>query len=143
MSEMNFAVKISLAAAGFYLLAGMLIGVVKYRWTMRSAEHRAPVYIDIAHRAAFLYSFAALVIAALLKHNAFADTVLLPATLAVLTFFSLTILGYLLTGLRDETENLFSKRNFLTTWFMYALIAAEIGGFTIIFAGFLIRTFAW
>ena len=30
-SEMNFAVKISLTAAGFYQLAGMLIGVVKYR----------------------------------------------------------------------------------------------------------------
>ena len=53
---------------------------------MLSAEHRAPVYIDIAHRAAFLYSFAALVIAELLEHNAFADAVLLPATLAVLIF---------------------------------------------------------
>lgn len=142
MSEISLAVKISLAAAGFYLLAGMLIGVVKYRRTMQSAEHRAPVYIDIAHRAAFLYSFAALVIAKLLEHNAFTNATLLPATLAVLTFFSLTILGYLLTGLKNETENLFSERNFLTTWFMYALIAAEITGFIIIFAGFLIRTFA-
>lgn len=140
-SEMNFAVKISIAAAGFYLLAGMLIGVVKYRRTMQDAEHRAPVYIDIAHRAAFLYSFAALVIAKLLEHNFFTDAVLLPAMLALLTFFSLTIHGYLLTGLKNETENLFSERNFLTTWFMYALIVAEIGGFVIIFAGFLIRTF--
>lgn len=138
---MSYAVKISLAAAGFYLLTGMLIGVIKYRRTMRSAEHRAPVYIDIAHRAALLYSFAALVVSKLLEHNAFTDAVLLPATLAVLTFFSLTILGYLLTGLKNETENLFSERNFVTTWFMYALIAAEIIGFIIIFAGFLVRTF--
>ncbi len=138
---MNFAVKISLAAAGLYLLAGMLISVVKYRLTMRSAEHRAPVYIDIAHRAAFLYSFAALVVAQLLEHNFFTNAVLLPATLAVLTFFSLTILGYLLTGLKNETENLFSERNFLTTWFMYALIVTEISGFVIIFAGFLLRMF--
>lgn len=138
---MSYAVKISLAAAGFYLLTGMLIGVIKYRRTMRSAEHRAPVYIDIAHRAALLYSFAALVVSKLLEHNAFTDAVLLPVTLAVLTFFSLTILGYLLTGLKNETENLFSERNFVTTWFMYALIAAEIIGFIIIFAGFLVRTF--
>lgn len=140
-SEISFTVKISLSAAGFYLLAGMLIGVVKYWRTMRSAEHRAPVYIDIAHRAAFFYSFAALVISKLLEYNAFSGAVLLPATLAVLTFFSLTILGYLLTGLKNETENLFSERNFVTTWFMYALIASEITGFMIIFAGFLVRTF--
>ena len=138
---MNFALKISLTASGIYLLGGMLIGIIKYRKTMQSAEHRAPTYIDIAHRAAFLYSFAALTIAKLLEHNTFTDAMLLPATLAVLTFFSLTILGYLLTGLKNETENLFNERNFLTTWFMYALIAAEIGGFIIIFIGFLTKFF--
>ena len=139
---MSFAVKISLAAAGFYLLTGMLVGVIKYRQTMQSADHRAPIYIDIAHRASLFYSFAALVISHLLEHNAFSQAVLLPSTLAVLMFFSLTILGYFLTGMKNETDNLFSERNFVTTWFMYALIAGEIGGFVIIFAGFLVRTFA-
>lgn len=138
---MNISVKISLAAAGFYLLAGMIIGVIKYRKMMRSAEHRAPVYIDIAHRAAFLYSFAALVMAKLLEENAFVEITLIPATIIVLIFFSLTILGYLTTGLKDKTENLFRERNFTTTWFIYALIAAEIGGFIIIFIGFLTKIF--
>ena len=138
---MNISVKISLAAAGFYLLAGMIIGVIKYRKMMRSAEHRAPVYIDIAHRAAFLYSFAALVMAKLLEENAFVEITLIPATIIVLIFFSLTILGYLTTGLKDKTENLFRERNFTTTWFIYALIAAEIGGFIIIFFGFLTKIF--
>ena len=58
---MSLAVKITLAASGIYLLTGMLIGIVKYRRIMTSAGHRAPVYIDIAHRAALMYSFAALV----------------------------------------------------------------------------------
>lgn len=138
---MNISVKISLTAAGFYLLAGMIIGVIKYRKTMQSAEHRAPVYIDIAHRAAFLYSFAALVMAKLLEENAFAEMLLLPATIIVLIFFSLTILGYLMTGLRNQTENVFRERNFMTTWFMYALIATEIGGFFTIFCGFLTKIF--
>lgn len=138
---MNISVKISLAAAGFYLLAGMIIGVIKYRKMMRSAEHRAPVYIDIAHRAAFLYSFAALVMAKLLEENAFVEITLIPATIIVLIFFGLTILGYLTTGLKDKTENLFRERNFTTTWFIYALIAAEIGGFIIIFFGFLTKIF--
>jgi hypothetical protein len=139
---MNIAVKISLAAAGFYLLAGMLIGVVKYRRMMQSAEHQAPVYIDIAHRAAFFYSFAALVMARLLEQNAFPEIVLVSASAAVLIFFTLTILGYLATGLKNSTDNLFRQRNFTTTWFMYALIAAEVFGFLIIFIGFLIKTFA-
>lgn len=138
---MNISVKISLAAAGFYLLAGMIIGVVKYRKMMRSAEHCAPVYIDIAHRAAFLYSFAALVMAKLLEENSFPEITLIPSTIIVLIFFSLTILGYLMTGLKNKTENLFSERNFTTTWFMYALIGAEIGGFIIIFIGFLTKIF--
>jgi hypothetical protein len=139
---MNIAVKISLAAAGFYLLAGMLIGVVKYRRMMQSAEHQAPVYIDIAHRAAFFYSFAALVMARLLEQNALPEIVLVSASAAVLIFFTLTILGYLATGLKNSTDNLFRQRNFTTTWFMYALIAAEVFGFLIIFIGFLIKTFA-
>lgn len=138
---MILTVKIAVAAAGFYLLAGMLIGVVKYRQTMHSAEHRASTYVDIAHRAAFLYSFAALVIAKLLETNAFTETVLTPATLLVLLFFTLTISGYLVEGIRNRTDNLFRERNFTTTWFMYALIAAEIGGFSVIFAGFLRRAF--
>lgn len=138
---MNLALKISLTASGVYLLAGMLIGIIKYRKTMQSAEHRAPAYIDIAHRAAFLYSFAALTIAKLLEQNALSDSILFPATTSILIFFSLTIIGYLITGLKDETDNLFREKNFLTTWFMYGLIAAEIGGFIIILGGFLIRIF--
>ena len=60
---MSLAIKISLLASGLFLLMGMLTGVLKYQRIMTSPEHRAPVYVDIAHRAAFLYSFAMLVIA--------------------------------------------------------------------------------
>jgi hypothetical protein len=66
---MSFAIKISLLSSGLFLLAGMLIGILKYQRIMTSAEHRAPVYVDIAHRAAFLYSFAMLVIAKLMEFN--------------------------------------------------------------------------
>lgn len=138
---MSLAVKISLAAAGFYLLAGMLLGVLKYRRIMRSASHRAPVYIDIAHRAALMYSFASLVMARLLEENAYAERVLVGATVLVLIFFTVTILGYLAHGLRDDTDNIFAERNFTTTWYMYALIAAEVGGFGVILLGFLRKQF--
>jgi hypothetical protein len=133
---MNPAIKLSLAASGAFLLVGMLLGVVKYRRIMSSAEHRAPVYIDIAHRAALLYSFAALVIARLLEYSPYSTRVQLVAAGAPIIFFALTITGYAAHGFRDDTENLFSERNFVTTWFMYALIAGEIGGVSVVLWGF-------
>jgi hypothetical protein len=134
---MSLAVKISVAAAGLYLLAGMLLGVIKYRRIMTSAGHRAPVYIDIAHRAAFMYSFAALVIARLLESSPYSERVQVGAAGLVLAYFTVTILGYTAHGLRDDTENIFAERNLTTTWFMYTLIAAEVGGLGVILWGFL------
>ena len=140
---MSPAVKISLAASGLYLLVGMLFGVVKYAKIMRSAEHRAPVYIDIAHRAAFMYSFAALVMAKLLEHSPYTARVQLGALGLVLLFFTLTIVGYFAVGLRDRTDNLFRRRNFTTTWYMYLLIAGEIGGLAVILWGFVSTQFSF
>ena len=133
---MSLAVKIAYAASGVFLLAGMLLGIVKYRRTMGSAEHRAPVYVDIAHRAALLYSFAALVIARLLEFSPYSERVQLAAAGVPLAFFALTIAGYASHGLRDDTENIFAERNFITTWFMYALITGEIGGVLVVLWGF-------
>ena len=138
---MSLAVKISLLASGIYLLVGMLIGVVKYRRTMKSAEHRAPVYIDIAHRAAFMYSFAALVISRLVEFSPYRERVQLISVSLVLLFFTLTIGGYLAHGLRDDTDNIFTERNFTTTWYMYALIAGEIFGLSVIVWGFIASQF--
>lgn len=134
---MNLAIKISLLASGLFLLTGMLTGVLKYQRIMTSPEHRAPVYVDIAHRAAFLYSFAMLVIAKLLEYNPYSMKVQLGAVAAVLIFLVLTILGYLSHGLRNDTNNIFRERTFTTTWYMYLLIVGEIGGLSIILWGFI------
>lgn len=134
---MNLPIKLSLAASGVFLLAGMLLGVVKYRAIMRSPARRAPVYVDIAHRAALLYSFAALVIARLLEYSPYPERVQLAAAGVPLVFFALTVAGYTAHGLRDDTENIFAERDLTTTWFMYALIVGEIGGVAVILWGFI------
>lgn len=85
------ASKLCLMAAGIFLLFGMVSGVFKYRYIMRSPEHRAPVYIDTAHRSAFLYSFAALVLSRLSEQSAYSEQVNLIAAIVVLTFFAITI----------------------------------------------------
>ena len=134
---MSPAIKLTLLASGLFLLSGMLTGVMKYRRTMQSPDHRAPVYIDIAHRASLLYSFAALVMAKLLEYSPYSERVQILATAFPLAFFAITIVGYFVFGMLNTTDNIFQKRGFITTWYMYALIAGEIGGFSVILWGFL------
>jgi hypothetical protein len=138
---MNLAIKITLAASGIFLFAGLLLGVLKYRGIMRSPEHCAPVYIDIAHRAALLYSFAALVMAELLKYSPYSLNVQLLITSAPLLFFAIAIAQYTKLGLENKTDNQFKQRNFNTTWGIWLLIVAEVGGVGAIVWGFISTQF--
>ena len=138
---MNLAIKITLAASGLFLFAGLLLGVLKYRGIMRSPEHCAPVYIDIAHRAALMYSFAALVMAELLKYSPYSETVQLLITGAPLLFFAIAIAQYTKLGLANQTDNQFRERNFNTTWGMLLLIVAEVGGVGMLLFGFIATQF--
>lgn len=71
--DLNMAVKISLLFAGLFLLNGMFTWIWKYAKIMSSPEHKAPVYVDIAHRTSFFYSFASLVIGALINFSPFSE----------------------------------------------------------------------
>ncbi len=135
------AVKISLLFSGLFLLTGMITGVWKYAKIMSSVEHKAPVYVDIAHRASFFYSFASLVIAALNSFSPFSELWQLVFIGFPLAYFALAIIGYIKEGLFDRTENMFDERNFITTWFMYGLIVGEIGGLGFILGGFIYTQF--
>jgi len=113
-----------------------VIGILKYQRMLTTGDHVAPVYINIAHRAAFLYSFAMLVVATLLEHGNGSLRVQLGATATLLIFLTLTVFGYLAHGLKNQTDNLFRQRNLITTWYMYLLIVGEIGGLAVIIWGF-------
>jgi hypothetical protein len=138
---MTLAIKIALLASGLFLLSGMLTGVWKYAKIMQSAEHKAPVYVDIAHRASFFYSFASLVIAKLVEFSPFSPFWQIVIVAVPLLYFVLTVIGYIKEGILNRTENMFAERNFVTTWFMYALIAGEIGGLLLILGGFIYTQF--
>lgn len=133
---MNLAIKISLLSSGIFLLIGMLIGIVKHQQMLRSPKHTAAAYTDIAHRAAFLYSFTMLVVAKLLEFSPYTESVQLVAMAGVLAFLTITIVGYFAHGLMNKTDNLFRERTFSTTWYVYMLAAGEIGGLSIIIWGF-------
>ena len=133
---MNPAIKITLAASGIFLFVGMIGGVLKYHGIMTSQDHRAHPYIDTAHRAALLYSFAALVMAELLKYSPYSDRVQLAITCVPLFFFALAIGQYFKLGLERRVTNQFRQRNFSTTWGMLLLMIGEVGGVGAIVWGF-------
>ncbi len=135
---MTAAVTLSLAAAGIFLMTGMLLGIVKYWHMLKGPSHQAPFYIDTAHRAALLYSFAALVIAELVRYSPFSEVIQLAIVMAPLSFFAIAILTYVVLGLKNTTTNQFTERNFNTTIGMWLLIVAEVGGFGAILYGFFV-----
>ena len=138
---MALSIKFALLASGLFLLTGMITGVWKYTKIMSSAEHRAPVYVDIAHRASFFYAFASLIIAKLIEFSPFSEFWQTVIVAVPLLYFILTVIGYIKEGFVNRTENMFAERTFVTTWFMYGLIAGEIGGFALILGGFIYTQF--
>jgi hypothetical protein len=108
---------------------------------MSSPEHTAPVYVDIAHRTSFFYSFASLVIAALINFSPFTDLWQVIIVLNPLAYFILSVIGYMKEGYLNRTENMFEQRNFITTYFMYGLIVGEIAGFAFVLGGFIYTQF--
>lgn len=144
---LSAAVRLALSAAGGLLMVGLLTGVWKYAQIARSAEAQAHPYVDIAHRASLLYSFAALVLAALAAVSPWPPLVNLHAVAWPLLFFVLAIASYVLHGALGDTDNqlrvphVLGARH-LPAWplhaFMGALIVAEIGGVAVLLLGALL-----
>jgi hypothetical protein len=125
-------------AAGLMFLYALLLGVVKFRQMAASPEGRAHPYIDTAHRAALLYSFATLLVAAFVQLSGFSQLVDLLAAGALVAFFLAAVVGYHAHGLRGQTQNQFREGEGPPGLhgFMWVLIAAEIGGMLVLLAGF-------
>ena len=129
---MSLEIKISVTALCIFFFAALLTGVWKYVWVMRAPQHRAPVYVDIAHHAAMHYSFATLILILLLQLIGASSTINLIATVTILLFFAIAIATYIQLGLANQTDNQFREANAANTIGMYALIAGEVGGFLIL-----------
>lgn len=138
------AVRLCIVAAGVFFMTGLLTGAWKYFHIARSPKAVAPLYVDIAHRAALLYSFASLLLAVFAGLSAWSDTVNLVAAALPLSFFAFAIVGYVAHGILQDTDNqLLKPHKFgaatlppaLVAASMWLLMAAEIGGFAVLFAG--------
>jgi hypothetical protein len=137
-SALGIDTKITLLAAGLIFLLALVLGVWKYREIMAADDHRAHPYVDIAHRAALLYSFATLLLAVFVELSAWPAWVNLTAAVVVVFFFVAAIVAYIVHGARRHTTNQFEHPDRGTEVAMALLIAGEIGGFGVILAGFIV-----
>jgi len=136
---MTPATTLALVACGVFFLTGLLTGIWKWRAMLTRPTHRAPYYVDTAHRAALLYSFACLVLERFAGLSPFPASLTLVATALPILFFATAIATYIRLGIADSTDNQFERRTFVTTTGMVLLVAGELGGFAILFVGFLLR----
>jgi hypothetical protein len=125
-----------LAAAVMFLLA-LLLGVWKYRQMHAAADGLAHPYVDTAHRAALLYSFALLLVATFVELSGWSAVLNLIAAGAMAFYFFAAVGGYVVHGWRRDTDNQFRDPVAGMHGFMISLIVAEIGGWLVLVAGFL------
>ena len=134
---MSADTKAVLLADAIMFLYALLLGVWKYRQIATSEDHTSHLYVDIAHRAALLYSFALLLIATFVELSGFSELVNLLAAGAMAFYFFASVTTYAIHGWREDTDNQFRDAIPGTHAYMLTLIIAEIGGWLVLVAGFL------
>ncbi|MBU9767211.1 hypothetical protein FR943_25690 [Mycobacterium sp. TNTM28] len=139
--ELGIDTVITLLAAGLIFLLALVLGVWKYRQMAVSENHLAHPYVDIAHRAALLYSFATLLVAVFVELSAWPTWVNLTAAMVLVFFFVIAIAAYIEHGAKRDTTNQFEHPTGALHAGMVALIVGEIGGFVVLLAGFVAAQF--
>eukprot|EP01133_Synstelium_polycarpum_P027444 gene27445-33117_t len=101
-----------------------------------SDNHLAHPYVDIAHRAALMYSFATLLIAVFVELSAWPTWINLTSAAVVVFFFLAAIFSYIAHGAMKDTDNQFESAGPPLHLGMFLLILGEVGGFAVLLAGF-------
>ena len=135
------AYQLAIVGAGLFFLNALLTGVWKYLEMARSESGQAHPYVDIAHRTSLMYSFAAILLSVFIQISQLSATIEFFATLSLIAYFALAILSYMAQGVMKKTDNQIRHASPAVSWFMWSLIAAEIGGFVVLFYGVLVALF--
>jgi hypothetical protein len=138
------AERIALLGSGVYFLIGLLTGVWKYRAIMSSPTGQAHPYVDILHRASLMYAFASLVVWKFAELSPLGDRIELAAVIALEGYFGIAIGTYFVHALLKDTDNQMrapfrlgsaTLPRSVVEALMWSLIAAELGGFVVLFYG--------
>ena len=143
---MSTAVEIARWAMGGFFATALVTGVWKYAHIRHTEEGSAsaPVYVDIAHRAAFMYAFSCMLMERFAELSKWPDWVNTWAMAVAVGFFASAISTYILHGFLRDTDNQLAVPHTLgkgtmprglVLGYMVALTVGEIGGFAVIFSG--------
>lgn len=132
---------LAISCAGLFFMTGLVTGVWKFVNMAKSETFTAPYYVNVAHKSALMYSFAAILVAVFASFSAFPAGVNVVATSAPLLFFAVAIANYIKLGLANSTNNQLrdSVNPAADKAIITALAVAEIGGFLVLLIGFFIR----
>lgn len=139
------SVGLNLLLAGYHLMVGLVLGVVKYYQIHNSPSFTAHPYISTAHRASLMYGFASFQLAGTALLSSWSETTNVYATAATQFFFVQAVLMYTAHGLLKDTTNQLKIPHklgekwvvppFLFKGFMASLISAEVIGCGVLCAG--------
>lgn len=129
------SVAIAIVLAGFMLLVGMATGTWKYIEMRHSPESRAPMYVDIAHRAALLYAFAIALLALLAALSPLPQSVEIAAIVVDSLFFFIATGTYIQLGIQRRARTQYQDRTFTTGAGTWILAIAEIGSTGVLVVG--------
>lgn len=104
-----YSTSVGLLLASGFLFTGLLTGVWKYLAMRRSEQAMAPVYVDIAHRAALMYSFAMTLLSLLTVQTTLSQMQQLVLLGILAGSFAFAVGSYILHGLLQDTDNQFRK----------------------------------
>ncbi len=144
---MTIAETTTVLSAGVFFLVGLLTGIWKYRQIMASPEAQAHPYVDICHRASLMYAFASILLVKFIEISQLPERVELIAVSFILAYFAAAIGTYFIHGVLGDTDNQLKRPHKLgpttlpsglITLFMWSLVAAELGGFLVLFYGVII-----
>lgn len=130
-----------LFSAGLIFLLALLLGVWKWQAMTKAPDGLAHPYIDIAHRAALMYSFATSLIALFVELSGWPTVINVAAAATLITLFVGTIANYSRLGLDGRTDNQMRNAPSHLRFVLSALIIGEIGGFTVLLTGFVAGQF--
>ncbi|OUS07810.1 hypothetical protein A9Q90_05185 [Gammaproteobacteria bacterium 54_18_T64] len=129
---------LAISCAGVFFMSALLTGFWKFSCMMASGECKAPYYVDIAHRASLMYAYGALLVAVFAYFSIFSSFVNTLATMALMLFFSLAIVKYIVLGRANKTNNQFrdSENPRADRKLLVIVGLSETLGFAVLLLGF-------
>ncbi|MET8983253.1 hypothetical protein ABZX85_47575 [Streptomyces sp. NPDC004539] len=123
--------------AGTIFTLALVLGVWKWKQSLTSPDGTAHRYVNVAHNAGLMYSFAtAAILAPLVQFSGWPSAVNIVAATMVIAMFLVTIGNYIRLGLEGETDNQMRDRRSSLRFVLEALVVCEIGGTLVLLSGF-------